>query len=150
MRRRTLIQTIGSTALVAVAGCGTSESDVAEGNGDNDNNNDTPEPEDTPEDDDTSTPEDDSPPVEILEHSLEEDDLGNARVVGKMENTTDDELSYMQVQARFFNADDERIGEAMDNASDVGSGTVVNFEIMSTVEADNVDRYELEASDSPF
>lgn len=74
----------------------------------------------------------------------------NATVEGKVKNTSGKEQSYIQVSAKFFNDANERIGEGMDNSTDVPDGQVVQFEIYATPKPDEIDHYELEAATSPF
>lgn len=154
--RRRFVQLATATTVAGLAGCSsegdTGDSASSDGGADDET---TDEATDEPADDgdDTATPEPtetetEQPDVTILEHGLEEGSIGQ-KVVGKMENTSGEEQSYLGVEAKFYNADDERIGEGMDNATDVAAGTVVNFEILSTADED-IDSYELDASTSPF
>ena len=134
LKRRKFVTTVALGGIMtAVAGCTGGEStDSASGgsdggsNGNSDGSNGGGGSNDAPEE--TADPESDEPDVKILEHEMEYDDMMGAKVVGKVKNTTDSELSYMQVKAKFFDDSDTRVGEGMWNASDVSAGTEVQFE----------------------
>lgn len=88
--------------------------------------------------------------VEILEHEMYEDEYSFG-VRGKLENKTDRELLYVEVQARFFDADETRIAEGLDNLSDLGPGTTANFDAVALEgESGNVANYEVEVTSVDF
>lgn len=176
MQRRRYLALTGIGTLSALSGCAAGDTDENAGSGDtgnNDNNDgtantggsggsggtdtttptDTPTPTATPTATATATPTPTptpSPDVTILEDELNVGDYGTVSVVGKFKNTSGKEQSYIQVSAKFFNGKDERVGEGMDNATDVPDGQVVNFEILTMAKAEEIDHYELEASTSAF
>lgn len=88
----------------------------------------------------------DQPDVVIVEDSLEAGSTGLVSVVGTARNASDSEISYIEITARLYDADDTRLTESFDNASDVPSGQEFAFEIMTSVEESEVERYEVEAS----
>lgn len=154
MERRTFIATVASLSTATIAGC-TSEGETDEASGSNNQNDDDEasggSSDDTPEPTDTATPTEDTPPVTILDHELVEGPTGNAEVAGTVQNTSGEEQSYIGVEAKFFDADDTRVGDTMWNAEDVGADRKVEFETaMSTTPMDDVESYELEASTSAF
>lgn len=160
IKRRRFAQ-ITAIGLLGAAGCTGSEDDGDSANADvSDDDSDGSDAEsggnedqssdDAEETEEAQEEEEDTPDVTILEHELVKTELDDAHVEGKVENTSGEEQSYIGLEAKFFNADDERIGDGMTNATDVDADTVVNFEIISTVDYEEVDSYELEASTSPL
>lgn len=127
-RRKFIAMTGTSIGLASMAGCvdGGEEGTANGGNGDSGGD-----------------------AITIHDHSLESSALG-AKVVGEAENTSGEEQSYVEIQARFFDSEGTRLGEGIDNASDVADGTRFNFEVISSVEASQVSDYELEWSTSGF
>jgi len=154
MKRRTFVTTVVSgVTMTVMAGCTDEESNdsVSGGNGGGGNENDGDGSDDTatPEQTDSPTPESDEPDVKILDHSMEYDDMTGAKVVGTVKNTTDSELGYMQVKAKFFDDSDTRVGEGIWNATDVSAGTEVQFETVPASMDSEPANYELETSTSP-
>lgn len=161
MKRRTFVTTVLSgVTMTAIAGCAESGPDdsASGGNDGGSNGNDGGSNEnvgggsdnsDTPEQTDSSTQGSDEPDVKILDHSMEYDDMMGAKVVGTVKNTTDSELDYMQVKAKFFDDSDTRVGEGMWNATDVGAGTEVQFETIPVSTDSEPARYEVESGTSP-
>jgi hypothetical protein len=155
MKRRTFVTTVVSgAAMTAMAGCsGDDSGDSASGgdggggdenDGGGSDNTDTSEPTDSP------TPESDEPDVKLLDHEMAWDDtMGSATVKGTVKNTTDSELGYMQVEAKFFDSEDTRVGEGMWNANDVGAGQEVQFETTPAMPDEEPASYEVETSTSP-
>lgn len=153
MNRRTYATTIVSlTAGSLLAGCtGSDEGDTAGGTN---NDNDDSDSDDSDADTETAEPEpetEETPDVTILDHELITTDLDYAEVAGTVQNTSGDEQSYVAVEAKFFDADDTRIGDSVWNAQDVADDQKVKFEtVLSTTEAADVERYEIEAATSAF
>lgn len=85
--------------------------------------------------------------VEILNHELTTLEYGNTVVSGMVKNTTDKTLAYVEVTAKFFDANDVRLGEGVWNASDVSAGQKLEIEVMPMFsDTDAIDHYEIEAS----
>lgn len=149
--RRTVLKTSAAALSgVALAGCSGEEDEGDSASGSNDNANDGGDSDSGGKDGGGTEGEqgDDTPAVTILEHELVESDLGDAHVEGKVKNTSGEEQSYIEIEAKFFNEAGERVGDGLDNADDVGAGRVVTFEIISTVDYGEVAEYELETSTS--
>lgn len=147
-RRTVLKTTVATLSGVALAGCSGEDDGADSASGSNDNANDGGDSDSGGNE--GGEQDEDTPDVTILEHELVKSDLGDAHVEGKVKNTSGEEQSYVGIEAKFFNEAGERVGDGMDNADDVGDGRVVNFEVISTVEYDEVAEYEIEASTSPF
>lgn len=151
MKRRELLQTTaGIVAATAIAGCSTSEEDdrIEGGGGNNGSNSNSgssnggggdeqTETESSP----TTTPQ---PDIAILSHEMSYDSTMGAKVTGVFQNTTDHEIGYVQISAYFYNESGKRVGESMDNASNVKSGSKVDFETIPTDTGGKPAEYELE------
>lgn len=87
-------------------------------------------------------------PLKILEHEAYEDGM-SAGVKGKVKNVSGQEQSYVAVEAKFF-YEDERVGEGLDNTTDLADGRVWSFDCMMMESDQQFDEYEIEASTSPF
>lgn len=151
MKRRTFLTTAAAgVTTIALAGCSTSEdgSDEASGGNNDDSGSDDSGDEETEAE---TTEESDEPDVKILDHEMvyDADDMGGAKVTGTVKNTTDSEMGYMQVQVRFFDDSDTRIGEGMWNATDVAADTEVEFETIPAMVDNEPASYEVETSTSP-
>jgi hypothetical protein len=155
MKRRTFVTTVVSgVAMTALAGCsGDDSGDSASGGDDGGGNGNDGGSNDGGGSDTTDTPdqttESDEPDVKILDHEMKWDDMAGAKVVGTVQNTTDSELGYMQVKAKFFDDSDTRVGEGMWNATDVSAGTEVQFETVPASMDSEPATYEVETSTSP-
>lgn len=136
----TAAASVSTVGLTTVAGC----TEETEESGSND-----PAPPETGSSDPTAT-EESQADVEILEHEMYTDEYSFG-VRGKLENKTDRELLYVEVQARFFDADETRIAEGLDNLSDLGPGTTANFDAVALEgESGNVENYEVEVTTTDF
>ncbi|PSP73382.1 hypothetical protein BRC86_09450 [Halobacteriales archaeon QS_3_64_16] len=74
----------------------------------------------------------------------------SAGVRGEATNTSDDSISYTDIQAKFYDSDGTRLGEALDNASDLGDGETYAFDAISTLtgdKSDSVASYTISISD---
>lgn len=70
---------------------------------------------------------------------------GNVGVRGTAVNEGDGEISYTQIEAKFYNARDTRIGSGMDNINGLGPGRTWEFECLYMgMDGDRVDSYKLE------
>lgn len=85
--------------------------------------------------------------VELLEHEFAEQDFGVA-VKGRAENVSGGELSYVEAEAVFLDADGVQIGEGLDNVTDLADGRVWEFDCMYLGDADasEIDEYEIGVS----
>lgn len=88
--------------------------------------------------------------VEIVEQRSGVTEYGNPTVRGLAENTADRELSYVEIQARFFDANGTRVGSGMDNIRNLGPGNSWEFEALciDCPDPDRLDSYELEVTTS--
>jgi len=88
--------------------------------------------------------------VEILDHSFYQDDFSSG-VRGTLENISDETLSYVQVNVYFLDADETRIGEGLDNASDLQAGRKWQFDAMFLGDNEEaIDSYEISAEVTNF
>jgi hypothetical protein len=98
---------------------------------------------------DTSSGSNDTEPdIKILDHELTSGSTGLATVEGTVKNVSGAEQNYIEVTATLFDDEGTRLGEGLDNASDVPAGQDVRFECMTSVEASDVENYEVDASTS--
>lgn len=128
MNRREMLTGLGGVLAAGLAGCSgsasDSDSDVGEPAGDN--------PGGTVE-------------VEIVEHEVVENDLGDAEARGLVENVGSIEIDLLEVDVVVYNAAGERIGDGYTNAPDVPPGEQVRFEAFTTADYGKVADYEIEA-----
>lgn len=90
------------------------------------------------------------PKLELLEHEWYEEEF-SAGVEGTVVNNSDSEVSYVGVQVKFVNDEGTRIGESLDNTTELGGGTKWAFDAMFTgTEPEKVSDYNIEVSDSSF
>lgn len=136
MQRRTFIATTASTATaLALAGCVGEEednSDNATGNGGGNNS--------SGNGNDNGS---DGSGVDLLEHEMSYDSTLGPTVTGRVVNNTGEEQSYIEVQARFFDSEDTRIGEGLWNATDVPDGQELQFECTAMTDQEPAS-YEVE------
>jgi hypothetical protein len=71
--------------------------------------------------------------LEILEHELVREDEGTmsetVKVEGRAENVSEEQLSYVEVRARFYNDQGDQLESSLDNTNDLGTGSTWAFEI---------------------
>lgn len=165
MNRRRFVTTVASgVAVTLLAGCTEEDTGDTETGGGGTPEDDANGGDTTTEDEGTTEPEGDGgdetttegdggdetttsqPDIELVDHTMEYDDTMGATVVGTVRNTTDSEMSYMQVQARFFDSEETRVGEGLWNASDVAAGTEVSFETTPAMVDSEPASYEVETS----
>lgn len=140
MLRRGFLTGVGTTVTVTLAGCGTDDPEFESGNGEGG--------------DDSSTSEPDND-LEILKHQLVRENEGTrserVSVEGSAENTSDGQLSYAEVRARFLDEDGTLLESSLDNVNDLGSGMKWQFEIRfpgSGEDAAAVSEYEIAVGNS--
>jgi len=87
--------------------------------------------------------------LDVLEHELFEDDY-TAGVRGKIENVSDETLSYVEVEVYFQNDDGTRIGDSLANTQDLPAGETWAFEAVyvGSKDADAIADYTLTVTDS--
>lgn len=125
LERRDTLRYIAAGVAAVVAGCGSDEP-AANASGDSG----------------------DASPLRLDAHTLAESPLGNAHVTGTVTNTGDDEVPYVQVDARVYDEEGTRLGDGMDNATDVAPGETVGFEVRTTAAYDAVADYDIEVGTS--
>jgi hypothetical protein len=83
-------------------------------------------------------------PVQILEHHLVKDEFG-VYVEGVAQNVGNKRLKYVEIKARFYDADGVLIDEFLDNHVDVDPGQKFKFKIYGPMgdEAKNVAKYDI-------
>jgi hypothetical protein len=140
MLRRGFLAGVGTAVTITLAGCGTDDPEFESGNGGGG--------------DDSSTSESDND-LEILEHQLLRENEGarseRVSVEGSAENTSDGQLSYAEVRARFLDEDGTLLESSLDNVNDLGSGMKWQFEIRfpgSGEDASAVSEYEIAVGNS--
>ena len=79
--------------------------------------------------------------IEILEHELTYGNFGNLMVVGVAENTAGKELSYAQIDVKFYDGDGILIGNSLDNVNNLENGEKWRFEVMYL----DIDSYEVDS-----
>lgn len=152
MERRRFLAMAGATVVsMSLAGCGADDEADDEASGDTGNdggdNGDDSSGNSTTDGGDSGG--DGGGGLEILEDEFYEDDI-SAGVEGTVKNNSDSEISYVGVQAEFLDAEGTRVGEGLDNTTDLGAGQEWAFDVMSTAEPSEIDSYNIEVSDSPF
>ena len=146
--------------MTAIAGCSGSGSDDSvsggadgssegEASGSNENGGGESDDTATPERTNSPSPESDEPDVKILDHEMEYEEMLGAKVVGTVKNTTESEIGYMQVKAKFFDDSDTRVGEGMWNATGVSAGRGGKFETIPASMESEPATYEVESGTSP-
>lgn len=118
MQRRRFLA-LAATGVGTTAGC-TDDTDYQSGN-------------QNPDGDDSGGQDSDEA-LEILEHELVRENQGSrsekVTVEGRAENTSDRQLSYVEVRARFYNEQGDQIETSLDNTNDLDAGQTWAFEIM--------------------
>lgn len=153
MERRRFLAMAGATVMsMSIAGCGTeSSSDTSGGDanddGGNDNGDDSSGNSTT---DGGDSGGDGGGGLEILEDEYYEEDI-SAGVRGTVVNNSDSEVSYVGVQAEFLDSEGTRVGEGLDNTTDLAGGQEWDFDTVALdADAEEIDSYNIEVSDSSF
>ena len=149
LNRRQYLATIGTTAsALALAGC-SEESDEFEEGGDDDSSGGDGNDDSAEEESDGS-----SSDIELLSHEMvREDEDGPAesvKVKGEAENTSGGELSYAEVEVKFYKGDtlDESF---LDNINGWSAGEIWGFEVQYPGmgdDASEITDYEIRAGTS--
>jgi hypothetical protein len=79
----------------------------------------------------------------ILEHEFVEGEYSN-NVVGRIENTSGQLLSYLEINAKYYDADGNVIDNGMDNITDLEAGEKYKFKLYAPGE--DVNEYTIEWS----
>lgn len=72
-------------------------------------------------------------------------------VRGEVTNTTDSAISYTEISVKFYNGEGTRLGEGLDNVSDLGAGKTYAFDAISMLtaeKADAIENYTITVTDS--
>jgi len=146
--RRNVVRGIG-TAIIAVgaAGCSSDDSTSTSGEPDESETRDSDggsESEGEPETDEPDEADDDGSLV-FEEHEFVVEEY-STRIEGIVRNDTGVEQSYVEVTATFYNEDNVRIGDSYTNTTDLPDGARWKFDIRVTTDAEDVDRYKVEAT----
>ena len=154
MDRRTYLSAVAATlAAAGLAGC-SEESDAGTGDADgggsgSDGGSDGGSDADGGSGSDGSgsgTDGGDQPTVEILSHEFYSEEFSSG-VRGTLRNNTDSELSYVEVEAVFLDAEGVQIGDGIDNVTELAGGRTWEFDCMFLGDdPSRIDRYEIEAS----
>lgn len=68
--------------------------------------------------------------VELIEHNPEVDDIGIVYVVGKLKNTDDKSISFIEIYVKFYDDEGNVLDSSFDYIENLGPGEIWNFEIM--------------------
>ena len=69
-------------------------------------------------------------PLQILSHEKDYGEYGFLTVTGIAKNTRNRELSYAQVDVKFYDNDGNVIGNSLDNINNLGAGETWKFKVM--------------------
>lgn len=86
--------------------------------------------------------------VKLLSDELVEEDM-STKVVGEVKNTSGNKQSYVGVEVKFKNSEGTRVGEGLDNTTELPAGQTWAFEAMYLGE-ESVESYTIKASTSSF
>lgn len=129
--RRRAIRGIGAAVITAgVAGCGESEGEQDAASGSSDGGSSGDQDSDSGSNDSTPEPTTESgPKAEIVEHSAYEKEFESG-VKGVVQNNSDEEIPYLEVEVKFFDEEGTRLGDNFTNVEDLGAGKKWKFELM--------------------
>ncbi len=83
-------------------------------------------------------------PLTILSHNDEYNEYGNLIITGLAKNTGNKDLSYAQIDVKFYDEDGNVISNSFDNVNDLKKGETWKFEVMYIgLDIDNVDGYKI-------
>lgn len=142
--RRAFLGTAATAVGLGLAGC--SEDDTGDADG-GDANDDEDETDDENGDAGSGGGDTGQPDIEILDHSFYQEEFTSG-VRGTAVNNTDSELSYVEANARFLDANGTQIGEGLDNVSDLAAGREWEFDCMFLGDdPSRIEEYEVEVSE---
>lgn len=133
MNRRQIVSVVGSTLIVPIAGCSSTdeterEQGSADGNGDSTSNQDEL--------------------VELLEHEFYEGER-EVGIRGQVENISDEELSFVEAEAFFLDSEGVQFAEGFTNVEYLPAGRIWEFETgFLGDEPDRIEDYEIQAAGS--
>jgi hypothetical protein len=83
--------------------------------------------------------------VKVLEHEFYTEDYGGFGVKGTLKNVSNETLNYVEVSVVFYDDAGTRVGEGLDNMTDLSPGTKASFDAMglATIDPDTIADYEL-------
>jgi len=142
-RRRYVETIIAAVSSIALAGCAGEEGDFESGDGDGSDNS-----------GDGNGNDGSSNEIELLPHEMVREDEGgmaeSVKVEGKAENVSGDELSYAEVEVKFYEGD--TLAESfLDNINGWSAGETWAFEVQYPgigEDAAAIDDYEIRAGTS--
>lgn len=145
MERRRFLSVAGATVVsMSLAGCGADDEADDEASGD------TSGGDGGDGDEASGDGENGGGGLEILEDEYYEEDF-SAGVRGTVKNNSDEEIGYVGVQAEFVDSEGTRVGEGLDNTTDLAGGQEWDFDTVALdADAEEIDSYNIEVSDSPF
>ena len=83
--------------------------------------------------------------LRIVNHQMTIDKWGDAIVTGKAKNTSDSELTMVNVEVRCYDAEGVLLGESSDYIGDLKAGELCKFEVYGYgVDADEIADYKVE------
>lgn len=87
--------------------------------------------------------------LEITEHELVEDDF-SVSVEGVLGNNSGETVDYVEVGATFYDEEGRRVEDNYTNTTDLEDGEEWLFEILTTLDADEFEEYEIGIRDTTF
>ncbi len=85
-----------------------------------------------------------SEPLTILSHNLDYTDYGGLMITGVAKNTGNKKLNYAQVDVKFYDAENNVLGNSFDNINNLGAGETWKFKVVYLGTDDyNVDSYNI-------
>lgn len=80
------------------------------------------------------------------------DSLGLFNVTGRIKNNSSEFIDYIEINIKLYNSNDERIGSSFTNMTEVSSGEVINWEIITDYDGaeSNIASYKLDVSYSIY
>lgn len=82
-------------------------------------------------------------PYTVTDEQLDASNPYATYITGTLTNTTDNEVSYIQVEYNLYDADGAQIGTALANTNNLKAGGVWKFEAIGTASPDEVASFEL-------
>lgn len=163
MRRRPFLSLTASGLVAGLAGCSSSEDDsgdeaegAADGGSDGNDEGGSADGGDSDSGDETTETEaetettEESGSLEIQEHEFYEEDF-SAGVRGILQNNTGETKDYVEVTVEFYDEDDVKLEDGLDNTEGLDPEGQWQFDAPYLGDdPSDVDRYEIEASDSPM
>lgn len=87
---------------------------------------------------------DSKPAIEILQHSSDYEPTMNSYTIHcRVKNNTDKLVSYMDIQATFYDKEGKIVGTGMGNAANLAAGAEKTVDVMA-LDIDNADKYDVQ------